>query len=92
MLVVMFSHEVADDVFDNGINSAVSCEKRSKKKKENHGFHLFVVLSFVFGFHFLLWFLFGFLLCFFFLSPFFSGIKNEVFTCSGVLPCCSCVC
>ena len=73
MLVVMFSHEVADDVFDNGINSAVSCEKRSKKEK--HGFHLFVVLSFVFGFHFLLWFLFGFCCVFFSLSFFFWNQK-----------------
>ena len=89
MLVVMFSHEVADDVFDNGINSAVSCEKRSKKEK--HGFHLFVVWSFVLVFTFCCGFCLVFVV-FFFLSPFFSGIKNEVFTCPGVLPCCSCVC
>ena len=74
MLVVMFSHEVADDVFDNGINSAVSCEKCSKKKSWFSPFCCFV---FCFGFHFLLWFLFGFLLCFFFSLLFFLESKMK---------------
>ena len=73
MLVVMFSHEVADDVFDNGINSAVSCEKRSKKEK--HGFHLFVVLSFVLVFTFCCGFCLVFCCVFFSLSFFFWNQK-----------------
>lgn len=89
MLVVMFSHEVADDVFDNGINSAVSCEKHSKKKIMVFTFLLFGLL---FWFSLFVVVFVWFFVVFFFLSPFFSGIKNEVFTCSGVLPCCSCVC
>ena len=89
MLVVMFSHEVADDVFDNGINSAVSCEKCSKKKIMVFTFLLFCLL---FWFSLFVVVFVWFFVVFFFLSPFFSGIKNEVFTCPGVLPCCSCVC
>ena len=41
----MFSHEVIDDMFDNGINCAFSCEKGSKR---NHGFRFSLCFFFVF--------------------------------------------
>ena len=75
MLVVMFSHEVADDVFDNGINSAVSCEKRSKKRKT--WFSPFCCLVFCFWFSLFVVVFVWFLLCFFFSLLFFLEPKMK---------------